>query len=116
MEFEEFNKEFLVLWNKKNSETKKREIFQKLSPKVQILLVDLAKEFPSLKILFAKDTFLFLRDGFLFEENGVLGRKKNMMKTDFFKTVELHPDDEEYLHKKINTLLEIAKEIPQYLD
>lgn len=116
MEYQEFNNKFSVRWNNKNNDRKKIEIFRKLSPSVQIILVDLAEKFPSLEIIFKKDTFFFIRDGFLFDERGSFGQTKNMMKTNFFKEVKLDPHDEEYLHEKINTLLEIAKEIPQYLD
>jgi len=110
----DFNKEFYIEIDGKNTNDKIISIIRKLSPAVQENLLQLAEQFPNCTIYFAKDVFFFLRSGFLFSDSKKPNKIK--MKTNFFKKVDIHPDDEKFLEEKISTLLEIANEIPQYLD
>jgi len=123
-ESEQFNQLFLVELDGQST-NEQLEIFKKLSPAVQINLVDLAQEFPEMRILFKDDTFLFIRPGTLFQKSvnpllkiflGLFRIRLSHMKTNFFKKVELHPDDEVFLQQKMTRLLSIAQEIPKYLD
>lgn len=116
LEHQEFNKIFSVVYSGNGGSERLVEIFKKLSPAVQEILVDLAKKFPSLRIVIDKDSFFFVRDGRLFDENSAAFGNTNMMQTNFFWKVELHPYDEIYLNKKMNELLSIAKELPRFLD
>lgn len=125
LESEAFNSLFHVKYSKENE---KGEIFKKLSPAVQVNLVDLAKAEGGISVYFKKDVFLFVYDGFLFESKRrgffskffvSLFRMKGVflgMHTDFLKKVEVDPRDEKFLHEKIQKVLSIATEIPQYLD
>ena len=110
----DFNKKFYIEVDGKNTSDKIISIIQKLSPAVQEKLLQLADQFPRCTIYFEKDVFFFLRTGFLFSDPKKPNKVK--MKTDFFKKVDIHPDDEKFLEEKMSTLLEIANEIPKYLD
>ncbi len=128
LESVEFNEIYSVEYGGKKEE--KLDIFKKLSPAVQWELIRLGKESKDLKILFSEDTFLFSQSGFLFQKNklnfmvriiiGMIPFAKQVlirkMHSNFMKRVEINIKDEEFLEEKIETLLEIATEIPQYLD
>lgn len=108
----------------------KLDIFKMLTPAVQWELIRLGKEVKGLRILFSGDTFLFVQDGFLFQKkqpnflfkilfSSVPFARKcflRQMNSNFIKRVEVSPKDEAFLVEKIESLLSIATEVPQYLD
>ncbi len=120
VESEAFNQNFKVFKNGKPSQQDLIRIFVKLSPAVQEQLVLLAKENPNSSIYFSGDTFLFIREGMLFPTKKSLIKFKGapdvQMHTNFFKKVELDPQDEAYLQERFNTLLNIGSNIAKYLD
>jgi len=128
LESVEFNEIFSIEYGGKTEE--KLDIFKMLSPAVQLELIRLGKESRDLKILFSGSTFLFIQNGFLFQKEkmnfifrffiGMIPFAKQVfirkMNSDFIKKVEISPKDEAFFEKKITNLLNIATEIPQYLD
>jgi len=119
-ESEAFNQAFKVFKNGQPNQKELLQIFMKLSPAVQIQLVDLANANPGSSIYFAGDMFLFVRSGLLFPTKRTLIKFKGLpnvqMHTNFFKKVELNEKDEAYLQERFDTLLSIASNTAKYLD
>jgi len=120
VESEAFNQAFKVFKNGEPNQQELVHIFMKLSPAVQEQLVELATANPGSSIYFAGDMFLFVRDGMLFPTKKSLVNFKGMpnvkMYTNFFKKVELDPQDEAYLQERFDVLLSIASNTAKYLD
>jgi len=100
-----FNKAFYVSYIGDKSE-QQLNIMQMLSPAVQDKLLQLRKEVGPFAILFRKDAvFVSLK-----------GRMLKRMHTNFIRKVELNPEDESSIQKRLHRILDISGDIVPFLD
>ncbi len=101
----EFNKTFAVYYNGQKAD-KQLDIIKALSPSVQSRLLQLKEQEGKYGVYFQENAVFFVFDGPLF----------HTMHTNFFRTVEINPEDQKYLKAKLKTILAITGNMVPFLD